>query len=264
MKKIFSTIFLVGIAVGLAYNPAIAVVSFFGLFFCQAPVKDFAFLQIVPMKYVTATGENVPYGSRAEKSLFDQLITLGRSNQVTADAIAQGAISFDPISYYVRMNITGLSGTVTFINQALTRVVGLTNIPNQATLPQYYNFCFDRITVRTALTNTANTAVGAVSGWTSVSASVDPAVRNSELRIRSNRNLIVETPTIDFLSAAAVTGGGVRDYDGGILEKPRFFLEQLNIEAEIALPQGVTVTNTVNTTTWMEVVFSGVQARLKF
>lgn len=265
MKKIVSTIFKIGIVAGIVLGSPLAIaVSFVGLFFCQSYAGQFAFLQIVPGKYVTADGQEVPYMSRAEKSLFDQLVTLNRSNPVTLNAILQGAISFDPISYYVRMNITGLSGTISFINQSLIRNLGTTNIPNGATLAQYYNFCYDRITVRTALTNSANTAIGSVSGFTSVAASVDPAIRNSELRVRSNRNLVVETPTIDFLSAAAVTGGGVRDYDGGILEKPRFFLEQLNIEAEIALPQGATVSTAPNTTTWMEVVFSGVQARLKF
>jgi hypothetical protein len=267
MKK-FSIFFLIGLVAFAGTGNLIgALVCFAGLFFTENSYRllGYAGLQTVPGKYVITNTlgqlEEVPFMSRAEKALYDQLITMNRANPVTTKAIMEGGISFDPITYYVRYNLTGLAGNQKFLSQATMRIVGTTNFPNGATLQQYYNFCFDRIFIRTALTNTANTAVGAVTQWTGVSASVDPAVRNGELLIRSNRNLIVETPAIDFLSAAAVTGGGSREFDGGILEKPRFFLELLNIEGEIALAG--TVSSAANTTVWGEFAFSGVQARLK-
>lgn len=268
MKKIASILFVIGLVACVATGQFLgAVVCFAGLFFATGSYKQpYAALQTVPGKYViqnpeTLQLEEVPFMTRAEKALYDQLVTLGRSNPVTAKAIAEGGISFDPITYYIRYVITGLAGNQKFLSAATQRVVGTSNFPNGAVLAQYYNFCFDRISVKTALTNTANTLVGAVTQWTGVSSSVDPAVRNGELLIRSNRNLIVETPVIDFLSEAAITGGGTREVGGGILEKPRFFLELLQIESEIALAG--TVANTANTTTWLEVAFMGVQARLK-
>jgi len=267
MKKFASILFVCGLlAFMITGNPIGVAVAFLGLFFALNDYRQaHAGLQTVPGKYVITNEqgmlEEVPFMTRAEKALYDQLITLGRSNPVTAKAIAEGGISFDPITYYIRYNITGLSGNQKFLSSATLRVIGTSNFPNGAVLAQYYNFCFDRISVKTALTNTANTAVGAVTQWTAVSASVDPAVRNGELLIRSNRNLIVETPVVDFLSDAAITGAGTRESGGGILEKPRFFLELLQIESELALAG--TVANTANTTTWLEVCYMGVQARLK-
>jgi hypothetical protein len=268
MKK-FSIFFLIGLVAFAGTGNLIgALVCFIGLFFTENSYRllGYAGLQTVPGKYVITDPisgllQEVPFMSRAEKALYDQLITLGRSNPVTAKAIDEGGISFDPTTYYIRYNITGLANSVKFVSAATMRLPGITNFPNGATLAQYYNFCFDRVAVRTALTNTANTAVGAVTQWTGVSASVDPAVRNGEFAVRSNRNLIVETPVIDFLSAAAVTGGGSREFDGGILEKPRFFLELLQIESELTLAG--TVSSAANTTVWLEVAYMGVQARLK-
>jgi len=245
-------------------------IAFIGLFFCADTFKDarkrgYAALHTVPGKYViTNTSgelEEVPFMTRAEKALYDQLVTLTRANPVTFKAIQEGGISFDPISYYIRYDITGLAGSILFLGPGTQRLVGTSNFPLQATLQQYYNFCFDRIAIKTALTNTADTAVGAVTQWSAVSASVDPAVRNGELLIRSNRNTILETPVTDFLSDAAVSGGGTREFGGGLLEKPRFFLEMLQAEGQLNFAG--TVGNTANTTTWLEVQFMGVQARLK-
>jgi hypothetical protein len=265
MKKNFLILFSIGLIASLFIgSPLLGAVSAVGFVYTNAKsfISDFAFLTLVPgIMRDPQTGNEVPPMTRAEKALFDQLITLGRANPVTLAAINDGGISFDPISYYIRYTLTGLSGTQTFLNAQTTRIVGTTNFNNGATLPQYYNFCFDRIAVRAFATNTAETAVNATSGYSSVMASMDPAIRNGELIIRSNRNIIVETPITDFLCEALVTGGGARENAGGILEKPRFFLELLQIEAQIALAG--TVSSTANTTTVLEVIFSGVQARLK-
>lgn len=218
-------------------------------------------LTLVPGKFIALNGEEVPMMSRAEKDLYDQLITQSRANPVTRRAIEAGAISFDPIDYYVRFNITGLSGNQKIAGQFTTKVVGTTNLWPQAIFPQYYNFCFDRISVKTGTANTANAAVTGISNWTSVRSSVDAAVANGEIIVRSNRNSILETDISGFLSDAAVTGAAQRNAGAAELDKSRFFLEQLGIEVELALAG--TVSNTANTTTWVEVKFLGVQARLK-
>lgn len=270
MKKFLAVIFSLGllfsvasavVSPGKVSSLAAGAVSLVGLFFVAESFRtSTANLQLVPA-IMKVDGKPVPPMTRAEKALYDQLITMGRAPAATQEAILAGAITFDPISYYIRCNLTGLSGNQKFLSSSTTKSVGTTNFPNNATLPQFYNFCFDRIFVRTVITNTANTAVNTVAGWTSVSASMDPAVRNGELIIRSNRNVIVETPVVDFIAEAAVSGGGAREFGGGVLEKPRFFLELLGIEAEFALAG--TVASTANTTTFAEVIFSGVQARLK-
>lgn len=266
MKKIFSILFIAGLVLAAALqNPALGAVSFAGLFFtANSYVSQYSFLQIVPGKYVTALGEEVPYMSRAEKALYDQLITLNRANAVTTEAIRSGAISFDPISYYIRAIITGQSGKQKILGQFTQNLIGVTNFPNAAQLPQYYNFCFDRIAVRYASTNTANAAATAITGWSSVRGSMPAALANGELVISSNRNTIVETPIADFTSVASITAGGERDFDGGVLEKPRFFLEMLQIEVELNYANGQTVPSTANNTYAVEIMFYGVQARLKF
>jgi hypothetical protein len=266
MKKAFSILFIIGLVAAFAtQNPALGAVSFTGLFFtANSFVSKYSFLQIVPGKYVTALGEEVPYMSRAEKALYDNLITLGRANGVTKKAIEAGAISYDPISYYIRAVITGQSGKQKILGQFTQNLVGTTNFPNAAQLPQYYNFCFDRVVVRYAVATSANAAIGSITGWSSVRGSMPAALGNGELVISSNRNTIVETPVSDFTSVAAITAGGERDYDGGVLEKPRFFLEMLQIEAEINYASGQTVPSAANNTYAVEVMFYGVQARLKF
>jgi hypothetical protein len=266
MKKLFSILFAIGlVAAFVAGNGTVALCAGTGLMMALASshVSEYAYLSIVPaiMRDPADLSVEVSPMTRAEKALFDQLITLNRANPVTQDAIRQGGISFNPVSYYIRFNITGLSGNQKFVSSSTIKSIGTTNIPNNATLPQYTNFCFDRIQVRTTITNTANTAINTVGSYTSVMASVDPAVRNGELIVRSNRNIIVETPVTDYLCESLVSGGGAREYAGGILEKPRFFLELLGIEAEIALAG--TVAATANTTTYLEVIFCGVEARLK-
>jgi hypothetical protein len=266
MKKIFSILFIIGMFASLACASVEGLVaSGAGYILTQASVKlqPFAFLMIVPMKYVTALGEEVPYASRAEKALYDNLITLNRSNQVTLAAIEAGAISYDPISYYMRAVITGLSGKQRIISAQTLNTLGVTNLPNGAVLPQYYNFCFDRIAIRYAVANSANALPQSITGWSSVRGTMPAALANGEVIISINRNTVVETPISDFTSVAAITAGGERDFDGGVLEKPRFFLEQLSIETELNLASGQSIPSAANNTYAVEIMFYGVQARLK-
>jgi|SRR6185503_2292867 len=264
-RIVFMGLFFLSLATGLLPG---AVVAFAGFMFTLGSYKSpiaAAGIALYPQEYFVQDSVGairpVPFSGTAERALFEQLVILNRSNPVTADAIKDGGISYDPINYYIRYNITGLAGTVKFLNEATMRVLGTTNFPNGATLQQYYNFCFDKIIVRTALTNTANTTFGATTQWTNVSASMDPAVRNGELIIRSNKNVIVQTPVMDFISEAAVTGGGSKENAGGYLAKPRFFLENILASGELDLAG--TVSSAANTTVHLEVVFCGVQARLK-
>lgn len=270
-NRIFSIAFALGALVALAYgNLEAASVGAVGAIISEASL-DFskvAFLQIVPGKYVvtnpdTLAPQEVPMMSRAEKALYDQLITLGRANPVTMGVIGQGGISFDPITYYIRFVITGASGTQRILGQSTIQYDGVTNFPNQATLPQFYNFCFDRIAVRYAVATSANANAAAITGWSSIRGSMPAALGNGHLKLSSNKNTIVETPISDFTSVAAITGGGERDYDGGVLEKPRFLLELIAFEAEIVYAQGQTVPSAANNTYAVEVAFHGVQARLK-
>lgn len=271
MKRFTSILFFAGLIAGVCLkSPELAGVSFVGLFFSTKTYSGrFAFLQIVPGKFVitnptTGLLEEVPYMSRSEKALYDQLITLGRSNAVTRQAIEQGAISFDPITYYMRAIITGLSGKQKIVSASTLNVLGITNLPNGAQLPQYYNFCFDRIAVRYAVAASANANAASITGWSSVRGSMPAALANGELVISSNRNTIVETPIADFTSVAAITGGGERDYDGGLLEKPRFLLEMIQQEWELNFATNQTVPSAANNTYAVEVMLYGVQARLKY
>ncbi|HMG94346.1 MAG TPA: hypothetical protein VK589_30005 [Chryseolinea sp.] len=279
MKKIFSLLFIAGVALSLFVgNAEGAFVGIAGLTLTQflgTKMQGYAFFTIVPGKFVVqnpAQGpgspgygqlQEVPYMTRAEKALYDQLITLNRSNPVTQEVIRQGGISFDPITYYIRAIITGQSGRQQIVNNSLIQITGITNIPNGGSLPQFYNFCFDRIAVRYAVTASASANAAAVTGFSSIRANMPAALGNGHLIVTSNQNKILETPISDFTSVAAITGGGERDYDGGVLEKPRFFLELINIEVEIAYSTGQVVPSAANNTYTVEVMFFGTQARLK-
>lgn len=269
-NRIFSILFCVATLVALYFGSveAAAVAGIGAVVSFSAPkLTGYAFLQIVPGQYKVPDGQGgfyeVPYMSRSEKALFDQLITLKRANPVTQDIISQGGISFDPITYYVRSIITGLSGTQDIVNQSIQQVYGITNFANGGALPQFYNFCFDRIAVRYAVNNTANANAAAITGWSSIRSSMPAALGNGHLVLQSNQNKILDTPVSDFTSVAAITGGGERDYDGGVLEKPRFILELINFTAQFRFAQGQTVPSAANNTYATEVMFYGVQARLK-
>jgi hypothetical protein len=277
MKKLFSLLFFAGVVIA-SYNGNLemAGIAFIGLFIAlgfSSKKEGYAYLQIVPGKFVvTETNPRspnfgqpveVPYMSRAEKALYDQLITLGRANPVTQKIIDQGGISFDPITYYIRAIITGQSGRQQIVNNSLIQITGITNIPNGGSLPQFYNFCFDRIAVRYAVQTAATANAASMVGFSSVRGSMPAALGNGHLIVSSNQNKILETPVSDFTSVAAITGGGERDYDGGALEKPRFFLELINIEVELAFSTNQVVPSAANNTYAVEVCFYGVQARLK-
>lgn len=269
MKKSLKPVFVLAMAAALLTGSILAFgVAALGYAFCTVNFKPagVAFFQIVPGKYMVPSSgpyEEVPYMSRAEKALFDQLITLNRANPVTMNVIRQGGISFDPISYYIRAVITGGAGTQTIVDNSLIQTIGVTNIPNGGALPQFYNFCFDRIAVRYAVNNTASANVAAITGWSSIRSAMPAALGNGHLVIYSNQNKILETPVSDFTSVAAITGGGERDYDGGVLEKPRFMLELINLQIDLAYAKNQVVPSAANNTYAVEVMLHGVQARLK-
>jgi len=273
LKSVFSILFIVAGFAGLTLaSPLLAGLAFVGLFVANSEFKasrsGVAFLQIVPGKFMVqklnGTNEEVPYMSRAEKALYDNLVTLNRANSVTSQAIMQGAVSYDPISYYIRAIVTGASGRLKIVGANTLQNTGITNLPNGATLPQYYNFCFSRIAVRYAVAASASANAAAITGWSSVRSSMPAALGNGHLIVSSNRNTIVETPIADFTSVAAITGGGERDFDGGELEKPRFFLELIQIEVELDLATSQTIPSAANNTYAVEIMFQGVQARLKY
>lgn len=251
MKKFFLFSIIAALLVGLAYAG-------------NAPVEDptqtmLAGVFLVPgVTRDPATGNQIPVFTRSQKALFEYLQR--KSPAQTDAALKSGALVFDPITYYIRYNITGLSGRQQIVSEATVKQVGVSNI-NRGMLAQYYNFCLDKITVRYASANvvTFNT-VQSIAGYSSVLSSMDPGLRNGELIVIQNKNTIIETPIIDFGSAAAPTGGGARDYDGGELQTPKVLEENKQLEVWINMAQAVaSATNTIYV---VEVALQGVQARI--
>jgi hypothetical protein len=209
------------------------------------------------------SGNSIPVFTRAQKFLYEFLER--RAQNQTKQVADIGGIVFDPITYYIRFQMNALSGRQKIVSQATQRIVGVSNF-DQGYLPQFYNFCFDRISVRYISTNTpvVNPAVQAVSGYSSVGTAMPGALRNAELIISLNKNIIVETPVTDFISQAAITGGGLRDCDGGELQIPRVLEENQLVEIELNLASAQSFANTANFTEAVEVELHGVQARLRY
>lgn len=215
-------------------------------------------MTILPAKLIV-DGQDVPPLTRAQKKLYDYVRMKG--NIITLDALAAGAIKWDNITYYIRKAITGLSGRQPLINAATTEAIGVCNL-DKGQLPQYYNFCYDRIEVGYTTDNSsASLSPGVLAGYSSVLSSMDDALRNGELIIQLNREVQVESPVTDYGSKAAVSGGGALNFDGGELADPQVWQEQLQVEVDINL--SATVPSAANTTYAMEVLFKGVQARLR-
>jgi hypothetical protein len=258
MKPIFKLFFAI-----LALATLAAVVTG-NVLFIAVPLVASAFLN----SYKTANANFYsfipaslagPAFTRAQKYLLDWLAQFG--NDVTKKAVASGSIVWDPITYYIRYAITGLSGRQKILGSATSKVDGVCNL-DKGQLPQYYNFCYDRIAVRYGSTNTANSTVQNFAGYSSVLSSMDAALRNAELIVSLNQEIQVKTPIIDFGAEAAITGGAGVSNVGGELATPKVWVEQLQIEAEILFPNSTTVASAVNTFYFAEVAFMGIQARL--
>jgi hypothetical protein len=208
---------------------------------------------------IDALGNPIPPFTRAQKFLFDYLNMKG--NDITKKALNEGTLIWDPITYFIRAAITGLSGRQKIASQATSLAVGVTNL-DKWVLPQYYNFCYDRIAVRyTTTTVSATDAVYSGAGYSSVLSSMAPGLRNGNLIVSMNQNIMLYSPVIDYGSQASVTGGGVRDFDGGELQTPQIFVENQNLTVELEFP--VVIPSATNTSYFVEVAFSGIQARIR-
>jgi hypothetical protein len=178
----------------------------------------------------------------------------------TKKAIGEGKIFFDPIVYYIRYDITGLSGKQRIVSEATQKVMGATNF-NLGYLPKFTNFAFNKIGVSYVDDATgASVAAKALTGWSSVRSSVDKSVANGEIIISSAKNTILEHAIAPFLREAANTQGtiGGSDYE---LEQARVLKENELVEIEINLPN--TVPSVAAHTYGIEVRLTGVQVRLR-
>lgn len=179
----------------------------------------------------------------------------------TRKAIGAGKIFFDPITYYIRYVVTGLSGKQKILGEGTTKVVGTTNF-NLGYLPKFTNFAFNKIGVSGVDDATsASVAAYALTGWSSVRGTVDKAIGNGELIISSARNTIFENPIAPFLREASSTAGpiGNLDYE---LEQPRVLKENELVEIEVNFGSN-TVASTAAHTFGIEVRLTGVQVRLR-
>lgn len=269
MKKIISILFAVALVFSFATgNVALGAISFVGLSLSVATPSSYrgkvAMLTLVPavVRDLAPNAPEVPPFTRAQKFLFDFLRNKG--NLVTLDAYLKETIFFDPVNYYIRAVLPpAQQGRYQILGSSNSKVVGVTNFYSQALLPQYYNFCFDRLQVNYGTTNTANAVVQAITGWTNVRSSMPAALANGEVIIQLNKNIIVETGISDFASEAAVTGGGSLDFAGGAMQVPRILQENLQIECDVNLAYQQAIGNTANTTYGVEVIFKGAQLRLR-
>ena len=266
--KTFRIFFSIVLFAALVLNMyAVAVLSFAGLALSFAKVSSYrglALFTLVPavVRDLNPDAPEVPPFTRAQKFLFDFL--RNKSNAVTLDAYRMGTIFFDPINYYIRYVLPpGQQGRLQILGGATSQVVGVTNFYAQGLLPQYYNFCFDRLQVNYGTTNTANANVQAITGWTNVRSSMPAALGNGEIIIQLNKQIIVQSGIVDYTSEAAITGGNSLDFAGGALQVPRVLQENLLIECDLNMALGQAIGNTANTTYGAEVLFKGVQMRLR-
>lgn len=184
-----------------------------------------------------------------------------KANDVTLQAFLQRALKWDNITYYIAKVITGLSGRQILLNASTSYLIGACNL-DKGQLPQYYNFCYDRVEVEEAINNTsASLTVQNMVSYSSVLTSMDAGLGNGHLITMLNREVQMETPVSDFGSKAALTGGGAKDFDGGELAEPLIWIEQQQIEVDVDLAG--TIASAANTTYAAKVLFKGTQIRLK-
>jgi hypothetical protein len=262
MKKKFLFISLVFMLAGMyTGNFELATLSFAAMFIFandwSAKRKVLAVI-LYPATITDQNGNEVPMWTRAQKYLAQFLSKFG--NAVTKQAIADGSIIWNPVSYYIRANITGLSGRQKILSSATSKVLGICNL-DKGQLAQYYNFCYDAVAVRYVDGGASvNDAVYTLNGYSSVLGSMAPGLRNGELIVSLNRQVQIETPINDFGSQAAIVGGATRNFDAGELQVPKVWQEQLQVEVEVNLPVAIPATGT--TTRAVEVEFYGIEARL--
>lgn len=231
--------------------------SIVSLFSSVAEGVMMAGMTILPAKLVV-DGQEVPPLTRSQKKLYDFLRMKG--NPITLEALLGGAIKWDNITYYIRTTLTGLNGRQPVLNSSVSEVLGICNL-DKGQLPQYYNFCYDRIEIGYAVDAAASTSPKAVAGYSSVLSSMAPGLRNGELIVQLNREVQVESPVTDYGSKAAITGGAALNFDGGELADPQVWQEQLQVEVDINL--AAVIPSAANNTYVAEFLFKGCQARLR-
>jgi hypothetical protein len=265
-KIVFAAILVLSVCTGNPVTGFMAVVGLGLAFTDAASFKALAMFTLVPavvrdLGYNTGAPEVPPF-TRAQKFLFDFL--RNKSNAVTLDAYLNQSIFFDPINYYVRYVLPpAQQGRVQILGGFTTQIVGVTNFYAQGLLPQYYNFCFDRLQVNYGTIAAAGAAVQSITGWTNVRGSMPAALGNGDIIILLNKQIIVQSGIVDYTSEAAITGGNSLDFAGGALQVPRVLQENLTIECDLNLAQNQAIPNTANTTFAAEVLFKGVQLRLR-
>ena len=273
MKKYFLVLCALALIVGLVMaSPVLAFTACIGFFFAFGSVKisemrgayiGFNLVNAYLYRFADPAANGMqeqPALVRCQKYLFDYLRAKG--NAVTVFALDSDALKFEAVTYYVRYSITGLSGKQKFLGQNTQNVVGESNFAVNAVLQQYYNFAFDRIAIAYVADNTSGFAnVYNSAAFTSVRASVAAGLGNGELSLYINKNLVLDTPAVDFLGEAAVSGGSIGDYTGGTLQEPIVFPENTQLEGYIDMP--VVIPSTANFNYVMEVRFYGVRARMR-
>jgi hypothetical protein len=268
MKTFFKLCFVAALTLSIVSgNIVFAALSFVGLSMAcadAASIKQLAFFTLVPavVRDLNPNAPEVPPFTRAQKFLFDFL--RNKSNLVTFKAYQDQSIFFDPVNYYIRYVLAPASqGRQQILGGNTAQIVGVTNFYAQGILPQYYNFCFDRMQVNYGTTNTANAAVQSINGWTNVRASLPAALANGEIIVQLNKNIIVQTGIVDFTSEAAITGGNSLDFAGGALQVPRVLQENQTITCDLDMAVNQAIPNVANTTYGVEVLFKGIQLRLR-
>lgn len=219
-----------------------------------------SFSSVLGLKNIVAVSDehgSTTYMTHLQNYLRSYL--LSSANDQTRAKIAAGGIAFDPITYYIRYVITGLSGKQKILSETTQKLVGATNF-NLGQLPKFTNFAWNKIGIAYVDEATGAVAAQALTGWTNVRGSTDFSVANGEIIVTSSNRTILETPIAPFLREAANTNNTIceGDYE---LDQFRLFKENEIVYVELNMG-GNTVPSVAGHTYGIEVRFSGVQARL--
>ena len=173
--------------------------------------------------------------------------------QDTKDALTDGKLEYDDVSFYFRVEATGDGGTEVYHDNTNEREYGITNL-DRGKLQKFYNASLDKVRIAYA-TTTDTDALPSQLAYSPLAGGWPAALRNAELVIRQDGNEVQSFPIV-FLGMQSDNDTNTHGYS---LESAITLVEQKETSIEIRYPKNVSMPATDRH--FVEITLTGSQTR---
>lgn len=180
--------------------------------------------------------------TRTEETLINYLKGDKASGDVAAK-YATGQLRFRDRILYRAILADGFTGIQKVWDSTVSKSVGVTNV-DRAKLDKDEVFCFDTILVGYVNSGGAGTDPSALAGYDYVLTSWPAALRNAEITILQDNNILLEDLPVAACGSQADSTFGLGRAEGYLLKNPQILEGDKNFEVRINFPGTISVANT--------------------